>query len=216
MFNQFAQIPELSETAQYPISPEQTHFNVPFSPVQTSTFSASNAQIAQPSPINYAIHPELQAQMAQAPATSPSATAKSSSAKRPRSAASKKPRSKQGSIDKTPKVDTLKSESPKGTDSITPVSPTQDNLDEDEQVSVEEDKRRRNTAASARFRVRKKQREQVMEKVAKEMTEKCTVLEDRIKELEKENALLKGLLTEKAGIGEKRGEKQDAKNEHEL
>ena len=68
-------------------------------------------------------------------------------------------------------------------------------------VSAEEDKRRRNTAASARFRVKKKQREQQMEKTAKEMTDRCNKLESRISELEKENRLLKGLLTEKAGKG---------------
>ena len=66
-------------------------------------------------------------------------------------------------------------------------------------VSTEEDKRRRNTAASARFRVKKKQREQAMEKTAKDMSEKVTNLEDTISELRKENSLLKGLLTEKMG-----------------
>ena len=70
--------------------------------------------------------------------------------------------------------------------------------DDDLKVSTEEDKRRRNTAASARFRVKKKQREQAMEKTAKEMTDKVSSLESRVKELEKENKLLKGLLTEKA------------------
>ena len=76
-------------------------------------------------------------------------------------------------------------------------------------VSAEEDKRRRNTAASARFRVKKKQREQAMEKTAKEMTEKCNMLETRVKELEKENRLLKGLLTEKAGKGKANSETSD-------
>ncbi|KAL9057022.1 MAG: hypothetical protein Q9162_002570 [Coniocarpon cinnabarinum] len=73
-----------------------------------------------------------------------------------------------------------------------------DSEDNPMSVSAEEDKRRRNTAASARFRVKKKQREQAMEQTAKEMTEKCNVLDSRVKELEKENKLLKGLLTEKA------------------
>ena len=67
--------------------------------------------------------------------------------------------------------------------------------------SAEEDKRRRNTAASARFRVKKKQREQAVEKTAKEMTDKVTRLEDTVAELKKENCLLKGLLTEKMGKG---------------
>jgi len=66
-------------------------------------------------------------------------------------------------------------------------------------IEAEEDKRRRNTAASARFRVKKKQREQALEKTAKEMTEKANRLEKRVHELELENKWLKGLITEKTG-----------------
>lgn len=64
-------------------------------------------------------------------------------------------------------------------------------------AAAEEDKRRRNTAASARFRVKKKQREQALEKTAREMTEKNEGLEKRIGELEQENRWLKNLLVEK-------------------
>lgn len=63
--------------------------------------------------------------------------------------------------------------------------------------AAEEDKRRRNTAASARFRVKKKQREQALEKTAKEMTDRVQVLEARVGQLEMENKWLKGLITEK-------------------
>ncbi|KAK4142771.1 uncharacterized protein C8A04DRAFT_12908 [Dichotomopilus funicola] len=66
-------------------------------------------------------------------------------------------------------------------------------------LAAEEDKRKRNTAASARFRIKKKQREQALEKSAKEMTEKVTMLEGRISALETENKWLKGLVTEKHG-----------------
>ncbi|KAK4226474.1 hypothetical protein QBC38DRAFT_229522 [Podospora fimiseda] len=66
-------------------------------------------------------------------------------------------------------------------------------------IAAEEDKRRRNTAASARFRIKKKQREQALEKSAKEMTEKVTMLEGRISALETENKWLKSLVTEKHG-----------------
>jgi hypothetical protein len=66
-------------------------------------------------------------------------------------------------------------------------------------IEAEEDKRRRNTAASARFRVKKKQREQALEKAAREMTDRLTGHENRIKELEQENKWLKGLLTECGG-----------------
>ncbi|KAI9267040.1 hypothetical protein EDC94DRAFT_602074 [Helicostylum pulchrum] len=67
---------------------------------------------------------------------------------------------------------------------------------------AEEDKRRRNTAASARFRIKKKMREQSMEKTVREMTEKSTGLEDRVKELELEIKWLRGLLIEKGSPSE--------------
>ncbi|OJJ35597.1 hypothetical protein ASPWEDRAFT_109455 [Aspergillus wentii DTO 134E9] len=64
-------------------------------------------------------------------------------------------------------------------------------------VAAEEDRRRRNTAASARFRMKKKQREQVLEKTVRETTEKNATLEARVAQLEMENRWLKNLLTEK-------------------
>ncbi|KAI9676275.1 MAG: hypothetical protein M1829_003104 [Trizodia sp. TS-e1964] len=63
--------------------------------------------------------------------------------------------------------------------------------------AAEEDKRRRNTAASARFRVKKKQREQALERTAKDMGERNAQLEARIGQLEMENKWLKNLITEK-------------------
>lgn len=71
-------------------------------------------------------------------------------------------------------------------------------MDEQARMMAEEDKRRRNTAASARFRVKKKQREQQLEKTAKDMTDKVNSLESRIAQLETENKWLKNLITEKA------------------
>lgn len=79
------------------------------------------------------------------------------------------------------------------------------NYDEDARVAAEEDKRRRNTAASARFRVKKKQREQALEKSAKEMADKMSAFEDKIKRLETENKWLKSLVLEKK---DKAGEKE--------
>ena len=64
-------------------------------------------------------------------------------------------------------------------------------------MAAEEDKRRRNTAASARFRVKKKQREQALEKAAKDMTDKLNHLESKVQQLEMENKWLKGLITDK-------------------
>ncbi|ODQ82664.1 hypothetical protein BABINDRAFT_159197 [Babjeviella inositovora NRRL Y-12698] len=61
----------------------------------------------------------------------------------------------------------------------------------------ETDKRRRNTAASARFRVKKKIREQEIEKQSQALAEKVRFLELRVKTLEMENKCLKSLIVEK-------------------
>ena len=82
-------------------------------------------------------------------------------------------------------------------DSVPPATPQ--NLDENARVAAEEDKRRRNTAASARFRVKKKQREQLLEQQQKELQQKVTKLEAMVTQLETENTWLKGLITEKNG-----------------
>lgn len=70
-------------------------------------------------------------------------------------------------------------------------------IEEASRVAAEEDKRRRNTAASARFRVKKKQREAALEKSAKEMNDKVAALESKISQLETENQWLKKLILEK-------------------
>ncbi|KAF9403563.1 hypothetical protein BGZ94_004566 [Podila epigama] len=64
-------------------------------------------------------------------------------------------------------------------------------------LAAEEDKRRRNTAASARFRYKKKLREQALEQTAKEQTVRAETLEARVKELEMEVKWLRGLIVEK-------------------
>ncbi|KAJ5653419.1 hypothetical protein N7490_000422 [Penicillium lividum] len=68
---------------------------------------------------------------------------------------------------------------------------------------AEEDKRRRNTAASARFRVKKKQREQALERTVKETNEKNDALSARVSQLELENHWLRGLIMEKNGTEER-------------
>ncbi|EME83882.1 uncharacterized protein MYCFIDRAFT_214535 [Pseudocercospora fijiensis CIRAD86] len=78
--------------------------------------------------------------------------------------------------------------------------PTAADLEEASRMAAEEDKRRRNTAASARFRVKKKQREQALEKQTKEMTDKVNALESKVQQLEMENKWLKELITEKSDI----------------
>lgn len=57
-----------------------------------------------------------------------------------------------------------------------------------------EDKRRRNTAASARFRLKKKEREAALEKKAKEMEGRVNELERECEGLRRENGWLKGLV----------------------
>ncbi|CAG8764944.1 1081_t:CDS:1 [Racocetra fulgida] len=62
---------------------------------------------------------------------------------------------------------------------------------------AEENRRRRNTAASARFRIKKKIREQALEKTSKDMTAKAEMLENKVRELEKEIKWLRNLIIEK-------------------
>ncbi|ORZ12354.1 hypothetical protein BCR42DRAFT_440127 [Absidia repens] len=60
-------------------------------------------------------------------------------------------------------------------------------------------KRQRNTAASARFRIKKKLREQCLQRTACEMTNKAIFMENRVHELEREVKWLKELLVTKNG-----------------
>ena len=80
---------------------------------------------------------------------------------------------------------------------------TQASAEEAARNAAEEDKRRRNTAASARFRVKKKLREQALEKTLKESNDKNDALEARVSQLELENHWLRGLIMEKNGTGER-------------
>lgn len=77
------------------------------------------------------------------------------------------------------------------------------NSEDKSRQAAEEDKRRRNTAASARFRVKKKQREQALERTVKDVQDKNSKLEARVHQLEMENKWLKDLITEKNGISSK-------------
>ncbi|KAL7749001.1 hypothetical protein RI367_005650 [Sorochytrium milnesiophthora] len=67
-------------------------------------------------------------------------------------------------------------------------------------LGQDDDKRRRNTAASARFRLRKKQREAAMEQSAKDMSARCESLTTRVRELETEVTWLRSLLVERDGV----------------
>lgn len=76
------------------------------------------------------------------------------------------------------------------------------NFEDQSRMAAEEDKRRRNTAASARFRIKKKAREQALEKREKELNDEVTQLKNRITHLETENKWLRGLVMEKTGAKE--------------
>ncbi|KAL4906386.1 hypothetical protein BDW74DRAFT_176716 [Aspergillus multicolor] len=92
----------------------------------------------------------------------------------------------------------------KNTQKAPPIS-----VEEAARVAADEDKRRRNTAASARFRVKKKMREQALEKTVKDTTEKNAALEARVTALELENQWLKNLITEKNGKSAEEGRKAE-------
>lgn len=64
--------------------------------------------------------------------------------------------------------------------------------------AANEDKRKRNTAASARFRIKKKLKEQQMEQRTKELQERVQVLEKKLRTLEMENRCLKSLVAQKS------------------
>jgi hypothetical protein len=68
-------------------------------------------------------------------------------------------------------------------------------------LSASEDKRRRNTAASARFRLKKKEREAALETKAKELEGRVNELERECEGLRRENGWLKGLVVGVTGAG---------------
>ncbi|KAG5646249.1 hypothetical protein DXG03_004076 [Asterophora parasitica] len=69
-------------------------------------------------------------------------------------------------------------------------------------VSAAEDKRRRNTAASARFRLKKKEREAALEGRAKELETRVNELERECEGLRRENGWLKGLVVGVTGAAQ--------------
>ena len=69
-------------------------------------------------------------------------------------------------------------------------------------VSASEDKRRRNTAASARFRLKKKEREAALESKAKELEARVSELERECEGLRRENGWLKGLVVGVTGAAQ--------------
>ena len=69
-------------------------------------------------------------------------------------------------------------------------------------LTTAEDKRRRNTAASARFRLKKKEREAALEGRAKELETKVAELERECEGLRRENGWLRGLVVGVTGAAQ--------------
>jgi len=82
------------------------------------------------------------------------------------------------------------------------VSPSDATAPTGNPLSAAEDKRRRNTAASARFRLKKKERESALEGKAKELETKVTELERECEGLRRENGWLKGLVVGVTGAAQ--------------
>jgi len=104
-----------------------------------------------------------------------------------------------------------KTKAPKKGKKVTPVSvaapspastTTTPEADSTESKGIDpDDKRRRNTLASARFRIKKKEREAATAKDLKEAVDKVAVLEKEVDVLKRENAWLRSLIVEKAKPG---------------
>jgi len=139
--------------------------------------------LVPPTP-NQTMPPTLVSPVSNASLSPTSTTPDKPSAKRPRTA-----RKSVSSSDKptSPEAD--------------PVEPTPDESGTSNQntfsaaaMSAAEDKRRRNTAASARFRAKKKEREAALEKRSKELESRVSELERECESLRRENGWLKGLV----------------------
>lgn len=74
--------------------------------------------------------------------------------------------------------------------------------DQNMTFAAAEDKRRRNTAASARFRLKKKEREAALEGKAKELEARVNELERECEGLRRENGWLKGLVVGVTGAAQ--------------
>lgn len=82
------------------------------------------------------------------------------------------------------------------------VDPSEATAPKSSPLSPADDKRRRNTAASARFRLKKKEREAALEGKAKELEAKVTDLERECEGLRRENGWLKGLVVGVTGAAQ--------------
>ena len=77
-------------------------------------------------------------------------------------------------------------------------------------LAAKDERRRQNTAASARFRVKKKQKEKAIDQRMAQVQDKHSELEERVNQLEMENKWLKELITKK-----NKRRSSDCGNEHD-
>ncbi|KAH9946958.1 hypothetical protein B0H21DRAFT_741070 [Amylocystis lapponica] len=155
-------------------------------PVQSPPSSANANSIAQLLSLHAATFrspPLGTVPSASSPAQSPESSAQSTPAP-------KRVRTSRGSISS---IDTSQLEGTPGPESDDKLSATP--------FTAAEDKRRRNTAASARFRLKKKEREAALERKAKELEVRVGELEKECEALRRENGWLKGLVVGVTGAG---------------
>jgi hypothetical protein len=86
--------------------------------------------------------------------------------------------------------------------SVTSTNSNEEGLPPNLNLSPAEDKRRRNTVASARFRLKKKEREAALEGKAKELETRVNKLERECEDLRRENGWLKGLVVGVTGAAQ--------------
>ena len=86
--------------------------------------------------------------------------------------------------------------------SVTSTNSNEEGLPPNLNLSPTEDKRRRNTVASARFRLKKKEREAALEGKAKELETRVKKLERECEDLRRENEWLKGLVVGVTGAAQ--------------
>ncbi len=149
----------------------------PFSaPQQSAAFSPSLAQLLALHAVQFSSPSDAAPASAQPQKTKPAEKSSHASGADEASPPAKRPRNRRTS-------EMLAAASADGT------------LTSDQVASVAaEDKRRRNTAASARFRLKKKEREAALEGKAKELEVRVSELERECETLRRENGWLKGLV----------------------
>jgi hypothetical protein len=121
---------------------------------------------------------------------------------RPAPESTSQPPAKRARTQKTPTLpDDTEIFSPSSLDDEYPEESTQGTQPGSTPLSAAEDKRRRNTAASARFRLKKKEREAALERRAKDLEDRVVELERECEGLRRENGWLKGLVVGVTGAG---------------